>query len=69
MRDAAATEVGQFMEVSESAAEPPCIEVERSFDEGQLWAVVTTTATAILTTKIVEAAAIMLAEFIVVAQS
>jgi hypothetical protein len=72
MRDAAATEVGQFMEVSESAAEPPGIEVERSFDEGLLWAVVTvatTTATAIQATKIVEAAAITLAEFIVAAQS
>jgi hypothetical protein len=64
---AAATEVAQFIEVSQSAGEPPCIEVERSFDGGQLQAVATTAATAILTTKIVEAAAIMLAEFIVAA--
>jgi hypothetical protein len=33
---AAATEVAQFIEVSQSAGEPPCIEVERSFDGGQL---------------------------------
>ena len=39
------------------------------FDEGQLWAVDTMAATAILTTRIAEVAAITVAEFIVAAPS
>jgi hypothetical protein len=66
---ATATEAGQFTEAPEFTAARPSIAAERWSDEGQLYAVVGMAATAILTTKIAEAALIMVAEFIVAAPS
>jgi hypothetical protein len=62
---AAATGAGQFTEAPESTGERPFIAAERWFDEGQFGMA----ATAILTTKIAEAAVTMVAEFIVAAPS
>ncbi|HEY2534228.1 MAG TPA: hypothetical protein VGJ20_40975 [Xanthobacteraceae bacterium] len=61
--------MGQLIEALRSIEELPYIEVERSFDVEQLSALPTITATAIPTMKIVEGAAIMLAEVIVAAPS
>ena len=72
---AAATEVGQFTEAPECTEapqfteEPLSIAAERWFGEGQLWVLGTLAATAILTTRFAEAAAITVAEFIVAAPS
>jgi hypothetical protein len=66
---AAATGAGQFTEAPESTGERPFIAAERWFDEAQLQAVVGMAATAILTTKIAEAAVTMVVEFIVAAPS
>ena len=62
---AAATEAGQFTEAPQCTEEPLSIAAERWFDEGRLWVAGTLVATAILTTRFAEAAAITVAEFIV----
>jgi hypothetical protein len=70
---AAATEAGQFTEAlqfteaPQFTKEPLSIAAERWFDEGLLCVAGTLAATAILTTRFAEAAAITVAEFIVAA--
>jgi hypothetical protein len=56
--------VDQFTDVPQFVGELPCIEAERSFDEGPSWAAGTMEAPATLTIKIAEAVATE-AEFIV----